>query len=82
MTKQLISASMAVFIRPHLWREAIDAGRSHVPRRWWARSPFLPLPDQSWMRFRVETAYGGEGTDAINPDDLIVWLRWRKSLRR
>jgi hypothetical protein len=32
------------------------------------------------MRFRLETAYGGDGRGPMRADDLIAYLEWRKSL--
>ena len=51
-----------------------------VPRQWWRRPPFLPLPDRSWVRFRMETAYGSP--DARPPrGDLVAFLRWAADMR-
>jgi hypothetical protein len=44
---------------------------------WWRRPPFLPLPDRAYLRFRLVTAYGGDGRPPT-PDDLIAYLRWCK----
>ncbi len=66
----------AVARRPRLWGAAIAAGRSHLPPGWWRQRPFLPLPDRAWMRFRIETAYGGDGSAPIEVDDAITWLEW------
>jgi hypothetical protein len=46
-----------------------------APRQWWRRPPFLPLPDPNYLRFRLITAYGGEGADP-QPGDLITYLHW------
>jgi len=43
---------------------------------WWRRRPFLPVPDASLMRFRMITAYGGDGSGVPEPDDLVAWLEW------
>jgi len=47
-------------------------------RRGWLRSlPFLPLPDRSYLRWRMYTAYGKE--DAVPPlDDVVRFARWRR----
>lgn len=73
----------AMLRRPDLWTTALRSGGGLVPRRWWRRSPFLPLPDQRWLHFRLVTAYGGDGrfdgdTTPMRAGDLIVWLEWRK----
>ena len=39
-----------------------SARRAGWPRPgWWRRPPFLPLPAPDYLRFRMETAYGGAG---------------------
>jgi hypothetical protein len=46
-------------------------------REWWARAPFLPIPDQDYMRWRMYTAYADE--DAVPPlEDVIRFARWRR----
>lgn len=44
-------------------------------RGWWRRFPFLPLPDRTYVRWRMHTAYGDE--DAVPPaEDVIRYARW------
>ncbi len=31
------------------------------------------------MRFRLEAAYGGDGTGPMRPEELITWLEWKRS---
>lgn len=64
--------------RPGLWPTAIRAGRTLVPPSWWRRRPFLPLPDRRWLHFRLETAYGGDGDQPLDPDDVVTWLSWQQ----
>ena len=67
-------AFVAVLVRPRLWVTALrQAGRA-VPRRWWARPPFLPLPSRAYVQFRLETAYGSQAP----PDgaDVVRYLTW------
>ena len=76
------AVARALVARPDLWTTAASAALSLAGRGWWRRPPFLPLPDPAWLRFRLATAYGGDGV--IGPDspfavgDLITWLEWRK----
>jgi hypothetical protein len=43
--------------------------------QWYARFPFLPLPAQDYVRWRMYTAYGDEA--AIPPaDDVIAFAKW------
>ena len=46
-------------------------------RDWLRRSPFLPLPDVDYLRWRMYTAYGSEL--AVPPvEDVIRFARWRR----
>lgn len=49
-------------------------------RRWWATRPFLPIPDAELIRFRMVTAYGGDGSGAPAADDVAAWLEWCRRL--
>ena len=72
----------AVLARPGLWPVALRAGRALVPHGWWRRPPFLPVPDRDYVRFRLVTAYGGEGTTPPRSDDLVRWLEWLRDFPR
>lgn len=66
-----------------------------APTGWWRKPPFLPVPDQDWLEFRMATAYGhpsganGQTGDAgrsdrsqsdrFSVDDLMTWLEWRRA---
>lgn len=52
-----------------------------APPGWWRRPPFLPLPAPDYLRFRMETAYGGAGDQEPDPGDLVTYLRWCRDLR-
>lgn len=69
--------------RPDLWSTALRAALELSPRGWWRRYPYLPRPDPDWMRFRLVTAYGGDGRYShhtpLRPDDVLTWLEWRRS---
>jgi len=44
-------------------------------RGWWHRAPFLPLPDRTYLRWRMHTAYGEY--DTVPPaEDVIRYARW------
>ena len=66
----------AVVRRPGLWFTAIRQLFRAVPSRWWTRSPFLPLPDAAYLRFRLETAYGSGGRPRAA--DLVRYLEWAR----
>lgn len=67
---------LVVLRHPDLWLTALRQARRLAPDRWWSRRPFLPLPDRSYLHFRLVTAYGGDGTGPIRPEDLVTYLRW------
>jgi hypothetical protein len=75
-------AVRALARRPALWPTALRAARSMTPAGWWRRPPFLPLPDRDYLRFRLVTAYGGDGSRPPHPDDVVTWLTWLRSFPR
>lgn len=75
------AAVLAVVRRPGLWAIAVCQAGVLAEPGWWRRVPFLPLPPRDYLRFRLQTAYGGDGTGPIAPDDLIAYLRWCKAWR-
>ena len=66
--------ALAVLARPHLWFTAVRQAARAVPSRWWARRPFLPLPDRAYVRFRLETAYGASAMPQVT--DVVRYLEW------
>ncbi|MFI5236124.1 MAG: hypothetical protein ACHQXA_10460 [Gemmatimonadales bacterium] len=71
--RALLSPSLAVALLSAFW--------AFRRRRWWTRPPFIPLPDPTYLRWRMYTAYGDES--AVPPvDDLIHFSRWRRELLR
>lgn len=69
-------AARVIASHPELWSTALRQARVLTPRGWWKHPPFLPVPDATYLRFRMLTAYGGDGTATPDPDDLVVYLRW------
>lgn len=78
----MAAAGLAVLRRPGLWRVALRQAVALRRRSWWRRAPFLPLPDAGYMRFRSQTAYGGDGSTAATADDTIAWLTWCRDFPR
>jgi hypothetical protein len=71
----------AVLRHPALWATAVRQMFVLAAPGWWRRSPFLPLPDPEYLRFRLLTQYG-DPEHPIEPDDLVAYLRWCRSYRR
>ena len=44
-------------------------------RGWYARFPFLPVPEKRYLRWRMYTAYGD--ADVVpSADDVVRYARW------
>ena len=68
--------AIRAIVRPRLALDLIRTGWAFRRRAWWRAAPFLPLPDPSYLRWRMYTAYGDEA--AIPPvDDVVRFARWR-----
>lgn len=64
-------------VRPRLALDLLRTLWAFRRRAWWRRPPFLPLPDRTYLRWRMDTAYADE--DAVPPvEDVIRFARWRR----
>lgn len=81
MTRALFVIALATARRPALWPTALRQYRRTVPRRWWARRPFLPLPDRDFLRFRLLTQYGSQRR-APGASDVVNYLTWCRQWER
>lgn len=77
----LPGAALAVARRPDLWVTAARQAVALAPRGWATRPPFLPLPSRAYFAFRMETAYGGDGSTPPDPHDLVTYLSWCRRMR-
>jgi hypothetical protein len=77
----VVRAVLAVLPHPSLWATGLRQVRVLARPRWWRQRPFLPLPDADYLRFRLETAYGGSGDHLPEPADLLAYLRWVRGER-
>lgn len=67
--------------RPSLLPRLLVAGWVFRARDWYRRPPFLPVPPASFLRWRMETAYGDpEATPSSS--ELSRYLRWSARMRR
>ncbi|MFP3900081.1 MAG: hypothetical protein ACLFXM_04450 [Acidimicrobiia bacterium] len=78
----LAAAAAAVAAHPSLWVTAMRQAVALARPGWWRRPPFVPVPAAGYLRFRLETAYGGRGDRQPPPGDLLTYLRWCRSARR
>jgi hypothetical protein len=64
-------------LNPRLGIDLLRTAWAFRRRRWWAQPPFLPVPDRTYLRWRMHTAYADD--DAVPPlDDVIRFARWRR----
>ena len=75
------SAILAVLRRPSLWVTAVRQMFRLAPNGWWRKAPFLPLPDERYLRFRLEAQYG-DAMHTTEPRDLLTYLAWCRSYQR
>ncbi len=48
--------------------------------RWWWRAPFLPVPDDSYWRFRL-TTFDGSGATRLDPRAVVQAAKWSRRQR-
>ena len=77
----LVAAAGAVLVRPSLWFTALRQLFVLARPGWWRRPPFLPVPDDAYLRFRLQTAYG-DPTREPDPADVITYLHWCRTWSR
>jgi hypothetical protein len=73
-----LRAGVAVAVRPDLWWTAVRQLFVLAAPGWWRSPPFLPRPDRSYLRFRLQTMYGDAGTGRSGPRaaDVVTYLEW------
>ena len=60
---------------PAIGMALLRVARRFRRREWWRHAPFLPLPDRTYVRWRMHTAYGEY--DAVPPaEDIVRYARW------
>jgi hypothetical protein len=77
----MLRAVAALARHPGLWGTAVRQALVLAPAGWWRTAPFLPRPDPGYLRFRLETAYGGAGRPP-EPADLVTYLHWCRAWPR
>lgn len=66
-------------VNPRVALDLLTLAWAFRRRSWWARAPFLPLPDPDYLTWRLHTAYGEER--ALPPVmDVLRFARWRRRL--
>jgi len=66
--------------RPRTWVSVVRAAWALRARGWWHRSPWLPLPDAAYWRFRVATATGSPD-GVLEGAEMAAVAKWSTGLR-
>lgn len=74
-TQSMMMIILGLLLRPHYWLIALSVGIRMIPQRWWAHWPYVPIPRKAYLKFRLETQYGGHSPQANLPD-VLRYLRW------
>lgn len=80
MTLYLDSVGLALR-RPRTIPHLVRAAWAFRARGWWLRPPFLPLPPASYLRWRLDTAYG-DAAARPSDDEMERYLSWTTRMRR
>ncbi len=74
-SRLVLTLARRALVRPALATDLLRVAWRFRSRDWYSRFPFLPLPDKTYVRWRMYTAYGDY--DAIPPaDDVERYARW------
>ena len=71
---------LAVVRRPRLWPTALIQVAVLARPGWWRRWPPVPRPDENYLRFRLETAYG-RAEPEVAVGDVVEYLTWCREAR-
>ena len=77
MTWERLSLSLALrsVMHPTFALDLVRVAWRFRAREWYRRVPFLPLPDATYLRWRMYTAYGD--FDAVpSPEEVERYVRW------
>ena len=73
----LIRLTSRALLNPRLALDLLRTAWAFRRQRWYARPPFLPLPDRTYLEWRMYTAYADE--HAVPPaGDVVRFARWRR----
>jgi hypothetical protein len=74
-SRLVLTLARRALVRPALAADLVRVAWRFRSRNWYARFPFLPLPNRTYVRWRMYTAYGDY--DAIPPaEDVERYARW------
>lgn len=71
----LLSLTLKALRNPAVGLALVRVGWRFRHRHWYRRPPYLPLPAEEYLRWRMHTAYGD--SDVVPPaDDVVRYARW------
>ena len=77
----VVRLALRAVVDPRLAIDLLRTGWAFRSRGWWTRAPYLPLPDRTYLRWRMYTAYADE--NAVPPvEDVVRFARWRRETMR
>lgn len=79
---RLVAAlALRAAVRPRLAFDLLTALWTIRSRGWYLHPPFLPIPNGTYLRWRLYTVYGDE--HAVPPvEDVVRFVRWRRTFFR
>lgn len=77
-SRLVLTLAVRALLSPGTAAALLRVGWRFRRREWWRHAPFLPLPDRTYLRWRMHTVYGD---DRVVPpaDDVIRFARWATS---
>ena len=77
----LLTLTGRALVNPRVAIDLLATGWAFRRRNWLSRFPFLPVPDVTYLKWRMYTAFGDE--DAVPPAiDVLRFARWRREVMR
>ena len=77
----LFTLAGRALVNPRVAIDLLATGWAFRRRNWLTRFPFLPVPDVTYLKWRMYTAFGDE--DAVPPAiDVLRFARWRREVMR
>jgi hypothetical protein len=76
-TSLVLRLAARAALRPRLGVDLVRTAWVFRRRGWHRRPPFLPLPDATYLRWRMSTAYADEHA-VPSAEDVVRFARWRR----
>jgi len=77
----LLTLAGRALVNPRVAVDLLATAWAFRRRHWLTQFPFLPVPDATYLRWRMYTAFGDE--QAVPPAiDVLRFARWRRETMR